>query len=457
MLRISLHKSKTHEVDMTNGPLLKKIIVFTIPILLSGLLQLLFNATDVVVVGIYAGDNALAAVGSNGPIINLLTNLFIGLSAGSNVVAAHGYGSGDRESVSKVLHTSIVMSLICGVMLLVFGVFAARTVLIWMATPDQVLELSTLYLRIYFVGMPAVLFYNFGAAILRAAGDTKRPLYYLMFSGVINVGLNLLFVIVLRMDVAGVALATVIAQYISAILILRCLIKESGPLHFQMSMLRIDKVILKRIVQIGLPAGIQGTVFSFSNVVIQSSVNSFGPVTVAGSAAAANLEGFVYMAMNSLHQSCVTFSGQNYGAGKLKRVLRVLLLCQLCVIVVGVGFGNFVYQMGVPLLHLYSSSDEVVSEGLIRLKYVCQAYALCGCMDVMVGALRGIGYSVMPMIVSMLGACGLRLLWIATYFQSHHTTSILFVSYPGSWIITTSVHILCFVIVYRHKAKQLQE
>lgn len=443
--------AKGHEIDMVHGPLLGKLLLFAIPLMVSSIMQLLFNAADIVVVGRFAGDESLAAVGSTSSLINLLTNLFIGLSVGANVVVAHFIGSDEKEKTSETIHTSMVISVLAGLVMTVFGASMARTLLYWMSSPEDVIGLATIYLRIYFLGMPAMMLYNFGSAILRAAGDTRRPLYYLFFSGIVNVILNLIFVCGFEMDVAGVAIATIVSQYISAGLIVWCMIKEEGILHLSLRELHINKPILWKIVKIGLPAGLQGTVFALSNVVIQSAINSFGKIVVAGNAAAANIEGFVYMAMNAIHQTALSFIGQNYGAGEKKRILKILFLCQFIVIVVGVVLGNAAVLFGRTLLHIYSDNPEVVEVGLVRLKYICRFYALCGIMDVMVGALRGIGYSVMPMIVSMLGACGLRLLWIATIFQIYHTTDMLYISYLVSWIITELVHMVCFAYLYRKK------
>lgn len=443
--------AKGHEIDMVHGPLLGKLLLFAIPLMVSSIMQLLFNAADIVVVGRFAGDESLAAVGSTSSLINLLTNLFIGLSVGANVVVAHFIGSDEKEKISETIHTSMVISILAGLVMTVFGASMARILLYWMSSPEDVIGLATIYLRIYFLGMPAMMLYNFGSAILRAAGDTRRPLYYLFFSGIVNVILNLIFVCGFELDVAGVAIATVVSQYISAGLIVWCMIKEEGILHLSLRELHINKPILWKIVKIGLPAGLQGTVFALSNVVIQSAINSFGKIVVAGNAAAANIEGFVYMAMNAIHQTALSFIGQNYGAGEKKRILKILFLCQFIVIVVGVVLGNAAVLFGRPLLHIYSDNPEVVEVGLVRLQYICRFYALCGIMDVMVGALRGIGYSVMPMIVSMLGACGLRLLWIATIFQIYHTTDMLYLSYLVSWIITELVHMVCFAYLYRKK------
>jgi len=438
-----------YQIDMCSGTLWNKILIFALPLAASSMLQLLFNAADVVVVGRFAGKEALAAVGSNTSLINLLVNLFVGLSVGTNVVVARDLGAGRHDNVSRSVHTSITLSLISGVMMAVFGVVMVRHLLEWMSSPTDVIELSTVYLRIYFLGMPANLFYNFGAAILRAQGDTKRPLYYLTTAGVVNVLLNLVFVVVLGMDVDGVAIATIIAQYISALLVLRCLMREEGPLHLDLKKLRMEWPVVRRILQVGLPAGFQGIVFSLSNVVIQSSLNSFNdPVIVAGSAASANIEGFVYAAMNAFYQTALTFTGQNYGAGKCGRVDRVLMLCETFSMSTGLVLGNLAFFFGPELAGIYApGEDQVIAQALIRMSFLCCPYLLAGFMDTMVGVLRGIGYSVVPMVVSLIGACGLRLIWVATVFPLFRSPATLYVSYPVTWVITGGVHLMFFLYV----------
>jgi len=453
-------KQQTHyEIDMCNGPILSKMLRFSIPLMCSSVLQLLFNAADIVVVGRWAGDNSLAAVGSNTALIGLLTNLFVGLAVGANTLAAKYYGARDRDALHRVVHTSILLSIISGVLLTVVGVFGARTILIWMQTPANVLDLAALYLRIYFLGMTPTMVYNFGAALLRAQGDTRRPLYFLSLAGVVNIILNLFFVIVMKLDVAGVAIATVISQCISATLVVLCMVRDTGPLHLDLRAMRIHGKTLRQILRIGLPAGFQGILFSLSNVVIQSSVNTFGEVVMAGNSAAANIEQFVYVSMNALYQATISFVSQNLGAGNYRRIKETVIRAQLCVLVVGVVLGNAATFAGGPLLGIYTTSPAVVEAGLVRLGIVCRTYAICGMMDVMVGGLRGIGYSVMPMIVSLIGACGLRLLWIATLFQisQFHTMPMLYLSYPVSWIITFSVHVVCFVWAMRRLRVQLEE
>ena len=447
---------KSYEMDMCNGPILKKMLLSAIPLMCSSVLQLLFNAADIVVVGRFAGDNSLAAVGSNTALISLLTNLFIGLSIGANVLAARYYGAKQEKALSETVHTSMLLSVYSGIILTVIGLIGAKRILIWMQTPEEVLDLAALYLRIYFIGMTATMIYNFGSAVLRAIGDTKRPLYYLFVAGIINVILNLIFVIVMKLDVAGVALATVISQCISAFLVVRCLMREQGGMKLILKNLHIHKDKFASILKIGLPAGFQGIVFSLSNVVIQSSVNLFGATVMAGNSAAANIEGFVYFAMNAFYQATISFTSQNMGAKNYERINKIVLVGEMCVTVTGIVLGNLMVLGGESLLGFYSSSPEVIEAGMHRLRVISATYALCGMMDVMVGALRGIGYSVMPMIVSLIGACGLRLLWLATIFQvdRFHNVFIIYLSYPITWLITLSVHIICFIWARRKITKQ---
>lgn len=433
--------NKKYEIDMCSGSVFGKMLLFALPLMCSSILQLLFNAADIVVVGRFAGDNALAAVGSNTALINLLTNLFVGLSVGSNVLTAQYYGAKKDSDLKETVHTSMLLSICSGVLLTVVGLVGARGLLELMQAPPEVLELAALYLRIYFLGMTSMMVYNFGSAILRAVGDTKRPLYYLLAAGIVNVVLNLFFVIACHMGVAGVGAATVISQTISALLVVRCLVREQGGIHLELKELAISKDKLGKIMQIGLPAGFQGTVFSLSNVVIQSAVNSFGNIAVAGNSAAANIEGFVYMAMNAFHQATISFTSQNFGARQYRRIYKILFAGELCVVITGLLLGNLAVFFGNALLGIYSPSAEVIAAGMVRMKFICTVYALCGIMDVLVGALRGIGYSIIPMIVSLIGACGLRLLWIATVFQipEYHSLSTVYISYPITWTITLTV------------------
>lgn len=443
--------NKNYQMDMCNGPILKKLLVFTVPLMFSSVLQLLFNAADVVVVGRFAGDNSLAAVGSTTALINLLVNLFVGLSIGANVLAARYFGAKQNRNLSQTVHTAMMISIIGGICLMIISFIGAPVILEWMGTDKDIIDLAVTYLRVYSIGMPAMLIYNFGAAILRAVGDTKRPLNFLMAAGVINVVLNLFFVIVLNMDVAGVALATTISQFISAFLVVRCLMKEQSAIRLNIKALHIYKDKLVKILKIGLPAGFQGTLFSLSNVVIQSSINGFGSIVVAGNSAAANIEGFVYVAMNSFYQGAISFTSQNMGAGKYERINKILVAALGSVIVVGVVFGNSVVIFGEKLLSLYSENPAVIAAGLVRLKYICTIYALCGMMDVMVGMLRGLGYSIIPMIVSLVGACALRIIFLMTIFKwdSFHKIEMVYLTYPVSWILTFTAHIVTFLIAKR--------
>lgn len=452
--------SKQYQMDMCSGSVLKKLLLFSLPLMASGVLQLLFNAADVIVVGQFAGDNSMGAVGSTSSLINLFTNLFVGLSVGANVVAARAHGANSASDMHDTVHTSMLLSLICGTILAIVGFILAPEMLELMDATENLLPLAVTYLRIYFLGMPAMMVYNFGSAILRAVGDTKRPLYFLTAAGIINVLLNLLFVIVLKMDVAGVALATVISQCISAGLTVMCLIKDNTEIHLDIRKLRIRRRILFAVMRVGLPAGFQGTIFSLSNVVIQSSINSFGSdAIVSGNSAASSIEGFIYMAMNTFYQAAISFTGQHMGAKKYRRIPKILASSLLCVTATGLILGWAAFMLGRPLLGIYSNSSIVVDAGMARLSVIATTYALCGMMDVMVGMLRGLGYSIMPMIVSLLGACGLRILWIATVFQipEYHSPRTVYLSYPMSWGITLLVHIICYVFVWKRLKRRESE
>lgn len=442
---------KSFEMDMVRGPLLKKMLMFSLPLMLSSVLQLLFNAADIIVVGRFAGDNSLAAVGSNTALVTLMANLFIGLSIGANVTAARYYGAKKENELSRTVHTAVAIGAISGLLLTVIGVIGSRQILIWMKAPEEVLPLAAEYLRIYFLGMPGMMIYNFGSAILRAVGDTRRPLYFLAFSGIVNVGLNLFFVISLKMDVAGVASATAISQWLSAILILRCLTREQGGIRLSLKRLRLYPDKVAAIFRIGLPAGVQGMIFSLTNVLIQAAVNSFGATVVAGNSAAANLEGFIYFAMNAFYQATITFTSQNVGAKRIKRVDKVLTRGEICVIGVGVIMGILFVGFGENLLGIYSSSPAVIAAGMERLRIIGLTYFLCGAMDVMVGALRGMGYSITPMMVSLFGVCGLRVVWLLTLFKmpAFHTVDMLFWTYPLTWFVTVCAHLVTFFIARR--------
>ena len=446
-------KSRNYEIDMCNGPLTRKIITYCIPLALSGILQLLYNAADIIVVGRFSGPTALAAVGSTGSLINLIVNLLIGLSVGASVCVANFYGAGREKDVRETVHTAMLISVIGGVIVAVVGMVFAKTFLGWMGSPDDVIDQATLYLRIYFAGMPLTMAYNFASAIFRALGDTKRPLYYLAVSGLVNVILNLIFVIVFKMGVAGVATATVVAQAVSTTLIIMCMIRSHSVIHLQRDMLRIHGDKLKEIVRVGLPAGLQGTIFSISNVLIQSSINSFGSIAIAGNSASSNLEGFMYTSMNSVYQAALSFAGQNMGARKYSRLKKVLCNCLAIVTGIGIGMGAITYLFRYQLLGIYSSDMDVINFGIERLELFCLTYFTCGAMDVMVGQMRGMGYSIVPMIVSLVGVCGIRIVWIFTVFKASNSLLTLYMSYPVSWVVTLAVHFGTFLYVY-HKVKQ---
>lgn len=444
-----------YEIDMTEGPLLPKILQFSLPLMLTGVLQLLYNAADVIVVGNFAGHTALAAVSSTGSLINLLVNVFMGLSVGASVVIARHYGAEDIQRMRKAEHTAITLALFMGIGVGIMGFFLARPMLLWMDSPADVIDGASLYVQIYFLGMPANMLYNFGAAVLRAVGDTRRPLYYLTISGLVNIALNLLLVIVFRMAVAGVAIATVASQVVSMVLVMLCLLRSHSTIRLEIRECRLDGPSVKEMVSVGLPAGIQGSLFSISNVLIQSSVNSFGSLVIAGNGVASNIEGFVYTCMNAQHQACMTFASQNLGAGKTDRVRRTLLCCLGIVTAVGLGTGLLVRAFGAPLMGLYNQDPEVIAKGLIRMSIILPTYFLCGLMDVMVGGMRGIGFSVMPMIVSLAGACGLRILWIMTIFAAHPTLEILYISYPISWGVTFAIHMVCYLTAGRKRLARI--
>ncbi|MCR4778644.1 MAG: MATE family efflux transporter [Lachnospiraceae bacterium] len=450
-----MQSKNAHTMDMTNGPLLGKILVFSLPLMASSVLQLLFNAADMIVVGRYVGSNALAAVGATGALVNLIINIFLGLSVGTNVMVARYFGAKNDTAVSETVHTAVLTSLISGVFLAFLGYFVSHPLLKLMGTPDEVIDLSTLYMQIYFAGMPVIMFYNFGSSILRAIGDTTRPLIFLTLAGVINFLLNLLFVIVFKRSVDGVALATVLSQCVSSALVLICLLRSEGPLKLELKKLRIVPSRLVPIMKIGLPAGLQGAIFSISNVLIQSSVNSFGSIAMAGNTAAQNIEGFVYVSMNAFHQTAVSFTSQNYGARKLSRINKVLLQCIACVTVTGLVLGIGAYLIRDILLGFYTEDPVVLSYGANRLLVISTTYFLCGIMDVMVGAIRGMGYSIMPMIVSLIGACGMRILWIFTIFRVFHSLTNLYISYPVSWALTALAHLICYIIAMRKQKMSL--
>lgn len=443
-------QANKYEIDMCNGTIMDKLISFSLPLMLSGILQLLFNAVDIVVVGRFTGSQALAAVGSTTALINLFINLFIGVSLGANVLAARYYAAGKQKEMSETVHTAMLFALISGCVMVLAGLFFSRGALELMDTPDDVISQAALYMKIYFMGMPFFMLYNYGAAILRAVGDTKRPLLFLVISGAANAALNLLLVIVFSMGVAGVAVATVISQCICCVMVLSCLIRTESSYQLSLKKLRIRPVYLLQIFQVGIPAGIQSTVITFSNVLLQSSVNSFGSTAMAGYTAANNIFGFLYTSINSVSQACMSFTSQNYGAGKKKRMDLVLRDCLILTVVIGLLMGGGAYLLGPELLHIYTSDEAVIACGMEILLYTTVTYFLCGIMDLIPGALRGMGRSAVPMLLSVIGTVGTRIIWIYLIFPAHRSLTVLFISYPVSWLATIIMQAACFFFVRRN-------
>lgn len=455
-MSLSKQKKNRYEIDMCNGSVMDKLISFSIPLMLSGILQLLFNAVDIIVVGRFTGSHALAAVGSTTALINVFTNLFIGVSLGANVLAARFYAANREREMSETVHTAITFALISGVVMVFVGLLFSRGALELMDTPADVIEQSTLYMRIYFSGMPFFMMYNYGAAILRAIGDTKRPLMFLIIAGITNALLNLLLVIVFHLGVAGVAIATVIAQMISCILVLRCLYKTDSCYQLRFSKLVLKWDCLKQIFQVGIPAGIQSTVINFSNVLLQSSVNSFGSVAMAGYTAANNIFGFLFASVNSITQACMSFTSQNYGVGKWKRMDKVLRNCILLSVIVSILLGGGSYIFGPELLKIYTSDQAVIQCGMEILLYTTVTYFMCGLMDLFPGALRGMGYSAVPMLLSVIGTVGTRVVWIFWIFPKHRELDVLFISYPASWLVTIILQVICYYFVRKKVKKKFQ-
>ena len=450
-------KTNKYEIDMCNGSIMDKLISFSLPLMVSSILQLMFNAVDIIVVGRFSGSQALAAVGSTTALINIFTNLFIGISLGANVLAARYFAAGREKEMSEAVHTAITLALISGVMMAFVGVGASRLALGLMDTPADVIDQSVTYMRIYFMGMPFFMLYNYGAAVLRAVGDTKRPLAFLIIAGLANVVLDLTLVIVIPLGVAGVAIGTVASQMISSILVMRCLYKSEGSYQLRFSKLSIKWTYLKRIFQVGIPAGIQSTVINFSNAMLQSSVNSFGSTAMAGYTAANNILGFLYVAVNAVTQACMSFTSQNYSVGKQKRMDRVFVDCMILSTAVSAVLGVGAYVFGSQVLRIYTADADVIQCGLEILSITTVPYFLCGIMDLIPGALRGMGRSAVPMILSVIGTVGTRVLWIYGFFPQHRSLHFLFISYPGSWIATILMQAVCFFFVRRSCARQLKK
>ena len=449
-------KKNKYEIDMCNGTIMDKLISFALPLMVSGILQLMFNAVDIIVVGRFSGSQALAAVGSTTALINVFTNLFIGVSLGANVLAARFYAAGKDKEMSETVHTAITLALVSGVVMAVIGLVFSRWALEIMGTPADVIDQSSLYMRIYFLGMPFFMVYNYGAAILRAVGDTKRPLMFLIVAGVINAVLNMFLVIAFHMGVAGVAIATVISQMISCLLVLRCLYKTDSSYQLRFSRLCMKKFYLVQIFQVGIPAGIQSTVINFSNALLQSSVNSFGSTAMAGYTAANNVLGFLYASVNAVTQACMSFTSQNYGVGKYKRMDRVLLDCGILSFIIAFVLGCGSYIFGGEILKIYTEDPEVIRCGVEILSITTVPYFLCGIMDLFPGALRGMGHSGVPMILSIIGTVGTRIVWIFWIFPQNRSLYTLFISYPASWAITIVMQVICFIFVRRTVHGQLK-
>ena len=442
-------KNNKYEIDMCNGTIMDKLISFALPLMISGMLQLMFNAVDIIVVGRFTGSQALAAVGSTTALICTFTNLFIGVSLGANVLAARFYASGKTKEMSETVHTAILPALISGIAMSIIGILCARESLVLIATPDDIIGQAALYLRIYFLGMPFFMLYNYGAAILRAVGDTKRPLMYLIAAGTVNAVLDLILVIIFKMGVAGVAIGTITSQFISCVLVIRCLCKTDAIYKLYISKLRIKKYYLIQILKVGLPAGIQSTVINFSNVLLQSSVNSFGEIAMAGYTAANNILGFLYVSVNSVTQACMSFTSQNYGVRKFKRMDKVLVDCAILSIIVSVVIGGGSYLLGHQILGIYTKQEDVIQCGMEILSISTIPYFLCGLMDMIPGSMRGVGYSAVPMLLSIIGTVGTRLVWIYGVFPEHRSLYVLFMSYPVSWGLTIVMQAICLVFVRR--------
>lgn len=455
-MREKLQKNK-YEIDMVNGSIMDKLVSFSLPLMATSILQLMFNAVDIIVVGHFSGSDALAAVGATTALINIFTNLFIGISMGANVLCARYYAAGHDKEMSESVHTAITLALISGILMAVVGFCAAGWALGLMDTPSNVIGQSTLYMKIYFLGMPFFMLYNYGAAILRAVGDTKRPLFFLLFAGMANVVLDLLLVIVIPLGVAGVAIGTVASQMVSSILVIHCLYKSEGSYQLRFSRLPVKGIYVKRIFQVGIPAGIQTTVINFSNALLQSSVNSFGSIAMAGYTAANNILGFLYVSVNAVTQACMSFTSQNYSVKKPKRMDRVLLDCIFLSAGIALVLGVGAWVFGSQVLRIYTTDADVIQCGLEILSITTVPYFLCGIMDLFPGAMRGMGYSAVPMVLSIIGTVGTRILWIYGFFPQHRSLHFLFISYPGSWIATIAMQAVCFFFVRKRCRKVLGE
>lgn len=444
----------SREVDMTNGKLLPKILKFALPLMFTGVLQLLFNAADMIVVGQFVGDIALAAVGATSNIVNLLVNLFMGLSIGAGVVMAKHYGAKNEDEAHDLVHTAMPLSLILGIAVLIIGLRLAKPMLVLLKTPDNCLPLSNQYLSIYFFGTPFLMIYNFGASILRAIGDTVRPLIYLTIAGVMNVIVNLITVICFNMGVAGVAYATITSQGVSAILVTISMLKEQGYARLSIKNLKIKKKPLLAILRFGVPSGIQSSLFSISNSLIQSTVNSFGDTVLAANTAAQGLEGFVFVIMNSVATTASTAVGQNYGAGDIKRIKASVVRCLACSAILSVSVSATMYLLRKPLLSLYTSNPEAIAHASKRMAIILGTYFFFGLMDVFTQSMRGMGYSIVPMIIVLFGTCVFRVAWIYTVFPLNPEYINVIWSYAVSWVLTFTIAFIVFLVLFKNRKKQ---
>lgn len=450
--------ARKYEIDMTQGSILRNLVVFAIPLMLSSILQLLYNAADTVVVGRWAGTEALSSVGATGSLSGLITNLFIGFSVGTSVAVSKKYGAGDIYGLKKIAHTSVALSIVAGLVAMCVGLIFCKPLLLLMGTPEDIVNSAALYMRIIFIGVPASLVYNFGAAVLRAVGDTRRPLYILAITGVVNVVLNLILVIGFHMSVAGVAIATIVANYLSAAAIMYSLMYSDAPYRINLRNLSLNKEEIKEIMSVGLPAGIQSSVFALGNTVVQSAVNSFGTAAIAGNTAAGSIEGFIYVSMNAFYQAAMTSVGQNYGAKEEKRIYKTIKIAILCSSVVGLLLGGLTVIFSPQLLSIYIvNSPEALKVGIIRTALIGCLYFLCGIMDVLSGVLRGLGHSKAPAFCSVFGACGFRLLWVFVILPFNHTPFFLYLCWPISWVVVICMHITTFMIVRKKTMQRMYQ
>ena len=457
MSEISSTKTKTtNKIDMLHGPLLVRILLFSLPLAASSMLQQLFNSIDVAVVGHFVGSKALAAVGSNAPVISLLINLFVGISMGANAIISNHIGQNDEDRIRRSVGTVGVLALLSGFTLLVLGVSIARPILTWMDTPQEVLDMAVLYLRIYFLGMPFFMIFNFGSAILRSMGDTRRPLYILVAAGVVNTVLNLFFVLVLHMGVEGVAIATSIASAVSAAVMVWLLLREPEPFRLDCKSLRIDRRELSRILQIGVPAGLQGMVFSISNVLVQSTINSYGASAVAGSAAAQNFEYYCYFLITAFNGAAISFIGQNYGAGQMQRVKRIFFICMGLAVTLCFVLNELLVWQGDAVLNLFSTDAEVHRYGLMRMHIALSLQWMACSYEISGSALRGMGRSLMPTLYTIVGTCLLRVVWVFAVVPAWPGFDVLMSVYPISWVITGSMVLLSFFYVFRKDERSMK-